>query len=134
MNQNKGFKKNRSNTIVNYLSLFTSSGTIFCCALPALLVSIGAGASLSSLIGIFPQLVILSVYKVPVFIGAFIMLMISGVMQYHARSLPCPVDKEMAKLCSQTRKLSLTIFYISVGIFLIGFIFAFIIPFFMKSS
>ena len=83
----------KSNKLVNYLALFTSTGTIFCCALPALLVSIGAGAALSSLISVFPQLVILSVYKIPIFIGAFIMLIISGVIQYLARSLPCPADK-----------------------------------------
>ena len=44
------------NKLADYLSLFASSGTIICCALPALLVSIGAGAALSSLFSIFPQL------------------------------------------------------------------------------
>jgi len=72
----------KSNKLANYLSLFTSSGTIVCCALPALLVSIGAGAALSSLIAVFPQLVILSVYKIPIFMGAFVMLIISGILQY----------------------------------------------------
>ena len=80
----------KSNKLVNYLSLFTSSGTIICCALPALLVSMGAGAALSSLIAVFPQLVNLSIYKIPIFIGAFIMLIIAGMLQYHARGLPCP--------------------------------------------
>ena len=31
-------------TLPAFLSLFTSTGTLVCCALPALLVSIGAGA------------------------------------------------------------------------------------------
>ena len=72
----------KSNKLVNYLSLFTSSGTIICCALPALLVSMGAGAALSSSIAVFPQLVILSIYKIPIFTGAFIMLIIAGILQY----------------------------------------------------
>ena len=121
----------KSNKVVNYLTLFASSGTIFCCALPALLVSIGAGAALSSLISVFPQLVILSAYKIPIFIGAFIMLIISGIIQYFVRSLPCPTDKTLAINCIQTRKVSLIIYYVSLGIFSIGLLFAFILPFFL---
>ena len=52
-----------SNKLADYLTLFAGSGTIICCALPALLVSIGAGATLGSLISTFPQLVIISIYK-----------------------------------------------------------------------
>ena len=89
----------KSNKLANYLTLFTSSGTIVCCALPSLFVSIGAGAALSSLIAVFPQLVILSVYKIPIFMGAFMMLIISGIIQHHARKLPCPADKYDASEC-----------------------------------
>ena len=123
----------KSNKLVNYLALFTSTGTIFCCALPALLVSIGAGAALSSLISIFPQLIIFSIYKIPIFIGAFIMLIISGIMQYRSRLMPCPADKKQAYACMQARKVSMFIYFASVGIFLIGLLFALIIPFFMKA-
>ena len=121
----------KSNKLVNYLSLFTSSGTIICCALPALLVSMGAGAALSSLITVFPQLVILSIYKIPIFIGAFIMLIIAGILQYQSRDLPCPADKKKAYACMQTRKVSMIIYFTSVGIFIIGLLFAFIIPLFI---
>ena len=123
----------KSNKIVNYLALFTSTGTIFCCALPALLVSIGAGAALSSLISIFPQLIILSIYKIPIFIGAFIILIISGMMQYQTRSMPCPADKKQAYACMQARKVSMIIYVASVGIFIVGLLFAIIIPFFMEA-
>ena len=121
----------KSSKLVNYLSLFTSSGTVLCCALPALLVSVGAGAALSSLITVFPQLVILSIYKIPIFIGAFIMLIIAGMLQYRSRGLPCPVDKKQAYACMQTRKVSMIIYFTSVGIFIIGLLFAFIIPLFI---
>jgi len=122
----------KSNKLVNYLALFTSTGTIFCCALPALLVSIGAGAALSSLISIFPQLIIFSIYKIPIFIGASMMLIISGIIQYRTRSLPCPADKKQADACIRTRKVSMIIYFTSVGIFIVGLLFALIIPFFMK--
>ena len=131
MNPNKESDVIKSNKLVNYLTLFASSGTIFCCALPTLLVSIGAGAALSSLISIFPQLVILSTYKIPIFISAFIMLIISGVFQYFARSLPCPADKKLANACKKARKISLIIYFVSLGIFIIGILFAFILPFFL---
>tara|TARA_B100000035_G_C20999202_1_gene554035 strand:+ start:893 stop:1288 length:396 start_codon:yes stop_codon:yes gene_type:complete len=121
----------KSSKLVNYLSLFASSGTIICCALPVLLVSIGAGAVLSSLIAVFPQLVILSIYKIPIFIGAFIMLIISGMLQYHSRGLPCPANKKQAYACMQTRKVSMIIYFSSVGIFIIGLLFAFIFPLFI---
>ena len=123
----------KSNKLVNYLALFTSTETIFCCALPALLVSIGAGAALSSLISIFPQLIILSIYKIPIFIGAFIILIISGMMQYQTTSMPCPAHKKQAYACMQARKVSMFIYFASVGIFIVGLLFAIIIPFFMEA-
>ena len=134
MTLNKEADLMKSTKLANYLSLFTSSGTIVCCALPALLVSIGAGAALSSLIAVFPQLVILSVYKIPIFMGAFMMLIISGIIQCQARKLPCPADKKQAAACVRTRKISGFIYLASVAIFVTGLLFAFIIPFFMKSS
>mgnify|MGYP000442135212 CR=1 FL=1 len=121
----------KSNKLVTYLSLFTSSGTIICCALPAFLVSLGAGAALSSFIAVFPQLVILSIYKIPIFTGAFIMLIIAGILQFHLRGLPCPADKKKAYTCMQTRRVSMIVYFTSVGIFIVGLLFAFIIPLFI---
>ena len=132
MNPNNELHAIKSNKIVNYLTLFTSSGTIICCALPALLVSIGAGAALSSLISIFPKLIILSTYKIPIFIGAFIMLIISGVIQYLVKNLPCPADKKLANECKKTRRVSLIMYFLSLGIFTIGFLFAFFLPFLLS--
>ena len=40
-------------SFLSILSLFTSFGTLVCCALPALLVTLGMGASLISILGIF---------------------------------------------------------------------------------
>ncbi len=116
------------NKLADYLSLFASSGTIICCALPALLVSIGAGATLSSLFLIFPQLVAISIYKTQVFIGAFTMLVISGVLQYRARNLPCPIDEKKADACTKAKRLSLIVYFVSVGFFITGLTFAYLVP------
>jgi len=113
---------------VPLLALFTSSGTLICCALPALLVAIGAGAALSSLISAVPQLVWFSEHKTGVFTAAAIMLVASGCLQWRARYLPCPADPALAQLCLRTRRQSLWLYLVSVAIFLVGGFFAFIAP------
>jgi hypothetical protein len=66
--------------LVNIVSLFTSTSTLICCALPALLVAVGAGAALSSLVSAVPQLVWISEHKTPVFAFAGAMLLLAGLI------------------------------------------------------
>jgi hypothetical protein len=113
------------------ISLFTSSGTLICCALPALLVALGAGAVLSSLVSAVPALVVLSEYKEAVFIFAGVMLAISGWLQWQSRFAPCPIDPQLRDACLRTRKTSAWIYGISVVIFLVGGFFAFVLPNFL---
>ena len=113
---------------LSYLSLFTSGGTLICCALPALLVGLGAGAVMVSLVSSVPQIVWFSEHKLGVFIFAGVMLSISGFLQWRARSLPCPSDKVLAELCNKTRVNSLRVYYFSVTVFLIGGFMAFAAP------
>ena len=110
------------------LSLLTSSGTLVCCALPALLATLGAGAALSSLVSAVPQLVWLSEHKEGLFATATAMLALAGFMQWRARTLPCPADPALAATCMRTRTMSLRIYAVSLAIFLIGGFFAFIAP------
>ncbi|MDA0670504.1 MAG: hypothetical protein O3A03_04085 [Proteobacteria bacterium] len=117
---------------LSVLTLLTSSGTILCCALPVLLVTIGAGAALSSLISTFPQIVWVSKYKEYIFTVAFILIILSGYFQWHSRKLPCPANKLLAAQCLRARKLSLVIYFVSVVILTIGFTFAFILPYLMN--
>jgi hypothetical protein len=117
---------------LSVLTLLTSSGTILCCALPVLLVTIGAGGALSSLISTFPKIVWVSKYKEYIFTVAFILIILSGYFQWHSRKLPCPANKLLAAQCLRARKLSLVIYFVSVVILTIGFIFAFILPYLMS--
>jgi len=114
--------------LTSVLSLFASGSTLVCCALPALLVALGAGAALSSLVSAVPQLVWLSEHKVGLFIGVAVMLALSGFMQWRARSLPCPVDPALAAACTRTRKFSNRVYLFSLSIYLVGAWFAFIAP------
>ena len=113
---------------LSLLTLFASGGTLICCALPALLVSLGAGAVMASVVSSVPQIVWFSEHKLGVFIFAGVMLSISGFLQWKARSLACPSDKELADLCNKTRVNSLRIYIFSVSVFLIGGFMAFVAP------
>jgi hypothetical protein len=113
---------------LSLLSLFSSGGTLICCALPALLVSLGAGAVMASVVSSVPQIVWFSEHKLGVFIFAGMMLSISGFLQWKARSLPCPSDKELAELCNKARVNSLRVYFFSVSVFLIGGFMAFVAP------
>lgn len=123
-----GTAEQRSSFITSLVALFASSGTLVCCALPALLVAVGAGAALSSLVSAVPQLVWISEHKVGVFIFAAVMLSFAGALQWRNRNAPCPVDTKLRDACLRTRKVSLRVYLASVALFLIGGWFAFIQP------
>lgn len=108
------------------LSLFTSGATLVCCALPALLVSLGLGAAMAGLVSAVPQIVWLSKHKVPLFVLAGFMLLVSGVLRYLTRNAPCPADPKQAKACMQTRRFASAVFYLSLAMYCIGFFFAFV--------
>lgn len=119
-------EKRAASGLVSTLALFGSFGTLVCCALPALLVSIGAGAAVIGLVSTFPQLIWLSEHKVGLFIFAGVMLALSGLMRYLTRNAPCPADPAKAKACMRMRRWSLGIFLFSLTMYAIGFYFAFI--------
>ncbi len=109
-------------------SLFASSSTLICCALPALLVALGAGAALSSFIAVVPQLVVLSEYKMALFSFAGLMLLASGALQWHNRHAPCPTEPALRQACLRTRKLSIRVYALSVLLYAVGGWFAFVAP------
>lgn len=115
----------------NILSLFTSGSTLICCALPATLVAIGSAATLTALVGNFPQLIWISEHKELVFGVAGAMLIVAGYLQWQARNAPCPADVALAAICSKTRKNALMIYWLSVSIFGVGVFFAFVASIFI---
>jgi hypothetical protein len=123
-----GVQQTRSSLLTSVISLFASSSTLICCALPALLVALGAGAALSGLVGAFPQIVWLSEHKIGLFIFAGIMLAASGALQWFNRNAPCPIDPALRDACLRTRKLSLRVYWVSVAIYCVGGFFAFVLP------
>lgn len=107
------------------LALFTSVSTLICCALPALLVSVGMGAVMAGLIETVPGITWMGANKPIVFTVAGLVLAASGAWQWHARTLPCPVDPAKAKACARLRRISWVLWWVGVAAFLIGGFFAF---------
>ena len=120
--------ESRSGLWSSLVSLFASSSTLVCCAIPALLVALGAGAALSSLVSIFPQVVWLSEHKEALFGFAGLMMIGSGVLQWRNRSAPCPIDPALRDACLKTRKTASKLYAASVVLYFIGGWFAFIQP------
>ena len=112
--------------LISYFVLFSSFGTLLCCALPSTIVLLGFGASLANFLGEYPELIWLSEHKELVFALSLGMLTLSFLSQRLAATQVCPVDK--FDECSRTKTWSRPLFYISVGINLIGAFYAFLLP------
>ena len=116
--------------LLGVLSLFTSLGTLLCCALPSLLVLIGLGATVASVLSAAPWLVSLSRHKEWVF--AISGVLIAGNFAYvywlaprlQARALACPVDDPR---CRTASGFSRTVLWVSAVIWVGGFFTAFVL-------
>lgn len=91
-------------------------------------MALGAGAALSSLVSVFPQLVWLSEHKEGLFLFAGLDIAASGVLQWRNRNAPCLVDPALRSVCQRTRKTSLLLHVFSVTVCLVGGWFAFVQP------
>jgi hypothetical protein len=109
-------------------ALLASSATLVCCVLPAVLVSLGAGAALAGLVSAVPQLVWLSEHKALVFGSAAVLLAVAGALLWNARRLPCPTDPQAARSCMQLRKISHWLYGSALLAFALGSWFAFVLP------
>ena len=113
---------------LQFFTLLTSGGTLVCCAIPALLVMLGAGAALATLMRWVPQLAWLSDYKVEIYIVALFMLSLGGYAQWRARTAPCPIDPDLRDLCLRQRRQSAWIYGVSLGLTLEGGLVTWVLP------
>lgn len=120
-----GTVESRRGFLASWARLAASSSTLVCFALPALLVTVGAGAALSSLMSVFPQVVWLSEHEEGLFAAAGLMLADAGVLQWRNRSAPCATDPSLRGVCLRARRVSARVYAVSVGILVLGGWFAF---------
>ncbi|MCB0394118.1 MAG: hypothetical protein KDD25_06145 [Bdellovibrionales bacterium] len=114
---------------ISFFALFTSTGTLICCALPALFVTLGMGATFAGLLGNVPQLIWFSENKNWVFAISGILIFSSALLQYRNRNAPCPIDSKLAAACIKGRKYSARTLGLSAVIWLIGAFFGFVAPY-----
>ncbi len=108
----------------SFFALFTSTGTLICCALPAAVAAFAGGAAVTSMVSAFPWMVTLSAQKEWIFLGAAIMLTISAILIYRPKGkVACSVTGGQG--CEVAERFTKIMFWSSVTIFLIGSFFAY---------
>lgn len=119
-------RSNIKDSSVTIFTLFTTTGTLVCCAIPIIFVTLGLGATVAAMTSAFPFLIVLSQHKIWVFAFSGLMLAVSGWLMYRpGRS--CPTDPALGQACSTAHKWNKRIYWSSVVIWSIGFTAAYIL-------
>jgi mercuric ion transport protein len=118
-----------TSSLLSYFSLFTSVGTLLCCALPSLLVLAGLGASVASTLSAMPWLVTLSKHKQWTFAASGILIGLSFLNMYYVapriKAKACSPDNPSA--CEDASKFSRVLLWVSASIYVVGFFSAYIL-------
>jgi mercuric ion transport protein len=125
--------------LLSYLSLFTSFGTLLCCALPSLLVLLGLGTTVASFLSAVPWLVTLSHHKNWVFGVSGVLIAGNFVYTYtlaprlQARGGGCATDGTDA--CAQASRTSRVVLWISTLLYCCGVFTAYLLgPILMRTG
>jgi len=109
---------------LSYLSLFASVGTLLCCALPSLLVLLGLGATVASVLSDVPWLVAMSHHKHWAFIVAGVLIFGNFIYVYaiapklQARSGACDPNDPAA--CQAASRFSRVVLWCSAVLYIVG--------------
>ncbi|HWF67106.1 MAG TPA: hypothetical protein VN670_07370 [Acidobacteriaceae bacterium] len=120
----------RRAALLNYFSLFSSFSTLLCCALPSVLVLLGMGATLASLLSAMPWLVTLSRHKIWTFCISGGLIAISFLVTYWiaprlGASEACSANGATA--CGAASKMSRRLLWVSALIWGGGFFVAYLL-------
>lgn len=118
-------RRTRRDLIAPALALFASLTTLLCCALPALLIVLGAGAVMAGLATNVPGLVWLSSQKEWVFAIAGLMLAGAVLSRWLTRNAPCPIDPAEARACEAMRRWGGILLTVAIVAYAAGGFFAF---------
>ena len=110
---------------LSVFTLFTSSGTLLCCVLPAVVATIAGGAAVSSMLSVFPFLIPLSIHKEWIFAIAAILIAVNGYMVFKPnQDVACDVEAGEDG-CDITGRFNKRMFYISATVLAVGAFFAY---------
>ncbi len=123
-------RRARRAALLNYFSLFSSFSTLICCALPSVLVLLGLGTTVASLLSAAPWLVSLSRHKIWTFSIAGTLIAASFVMTYVIaprlqKGEVCAADDPTT--CGEVSKISRVILWGSALIWSGGFFVAYLL-------
>ena len=123
-------RRARRAALLNYFSLFSSFGTLLCCALPSVLVLLGMGTAVASLLSAAPWLVSLSRHKIWTFSIAGGLIAASFVMTYVVAPRlrggeACDADDPTT--CGEVSRLSKVVLWGSALIWCGGFFVAYLL-------
>ncbi|MCZ6852739.1 MAG: hypothetical protein O7G86_02365 [Gammaproteobacteria bacterium] len=107
-----------------WVLLFTTSGTLLCCAIPIVLVSVGFGAVVASMATNLPWLITLSLYKGWMFSISGLLIALAAWAIYRP-GRECPADPELAAACEQADIWNRRFIGVSGGMWSVGFISAY---------
>jgi hypothetical protein len=111
---------------LSWITLLASTGTLLCCALPILLVSLGFGAVVASLTSSLPVLVTLAEYEPWMFSVSALLLCITAWVLWIRRQ-QCPSDPALAERCARAGVWNRRVFWVATVVWLVGFIAAFLL-------
>ena len=117
--------REKKSLLTQILVLFASSSTLVCCAIPALLVAIGATGALISLFSNIPFLITISENKEIVFIISGLLIITAFWTQRKDEIDSCELDDSLTMSCNNLKKINKKILYSSLFIYLVGLFFAF---------
>ena len=115
--------------ILSYFSLFTSVSTLFCCALPSVLVLLGLGASVASFLSFVPWLVTMSQHRVWTFgiSGSLIALSFLNMYYFTPRLAQQQCSADDPSACSSASRLSKVVLWFAASLYVIGFLVAYVL-------
>lgn len=112
--------------VLGVLSLFTSTGTLICCALPALLVSLGMAAVVVSAVSTFPWLIPLTRHKAWLFLGASVLVVLNFYLVYRPqKQLACDVEAGPSG-CEVAGNWNRIVLWLSAAIYGVGLFMAYL--------
>lgn len=115
-----------------WITLFLSFSTWICCAFPILITLIAGASAVAGLVSAFPWLVPLTRHKDWIFIVVAILIILNGLILYWSKlKKECPI--EMKETCQSGKNWSKIFFWITVGVYGIGVITAYILPWLMTT-
>lgn len=123
-------RRARRAALLNYFSLFSSFSTLICCALPSVLVLLGMGTAVASLLSAAPWLVSLSRHKIWTFSIAGTLIACSFLMTYAIaprlrEGETCGTDDPAT--CEEVSKLSRALLWGSAIVYSAGFFVAYLL-------